>query len=54
MCIITYGMGVHWALNAATAFKGQIEIIDLRTLSPLDEATIFESVQNFEWLPETY
>jgi 2-oxoisovalerate dehydrogenase E1 component len=43
--IITYGMGVHWALNAATNFPGQIEVVDLRTLSPLDEATIFESVQ---------
>ena len=43
--IITYGMGVHWALNAAKDFEGRIEIIDLRTIAPLDEKTIFESVQ---------
>lgn len=45
LSIITYGMGVHWALNAAKQFDGQVEIIDLRTLYPLDEATIFASVQ---------
>lgn len=38
-------MGVHWALNAAKDFEGRIEIIDLRTIAPLDEKTIFESVQ---------
>jgi 2-oxoisovalerate dehydrogenase E1 component len=41
--IITYGMGVYWAKSAAKKFEGQIEIIDLRTISPIDEATIFES-----------
>lgn len=45
MTVITYGMGVHWALNAAKSFPGQIEIVDLRTLNPIDEATIFESVR---------
>lgn len=45
MTIVTYGMGVHWALNAAKSFKGQIELIDLRTLNPIDEATILESVK---------
>ncbi|MCB0661229.1 MAG: tungsten formylmethanofuran dehydrogenase [Saprospiraceae bacterium] len=40
--VVTYGMGVHWALNAAKSFKGKIEILDLRTLYPLDEAQIFE------------
>ncbi len=43
--IVTYGMGVHWALQASKAYKTQIEIIDLRTLFPLDTATIFASVQ---------
>ena len=38
-------MGVHWALNAAQSFENQIELIDLRTLYPLDEDAIFESVQ---------
>jgi 2-oxoisovalerate dehydrogenase E1 component len=40
--IITYGMGVHWALNAAKSFLGRIEILDLRTLSPCDDEAIFE------------
>ena len=34
--IITYGMGVYWAKEASKKFNGQIEIIDLRTLNPLD------------------
>jgi 2-oxoisovalerate dehydrogenase E1 component len=44
-CIITYGMGVYWAKNAAKKFTGKIEIIDLRTLFPLDEEMIFTAVQ---------
>ncbi|MCS5651674.1 MAG: tungsten formylmethanofuran dehydrogenase, partial [Candidatus Marinimicrobia bacterium] len=43
--IITYGMGVYWAKSAAEKFPGQIEIIDLRTLYPLDEELIFQSVK---------
>jgi 2-oxoisovalerate dehydrogenase E1 component len=34
--IITYGMGVYWSKEAAMEFPGQVEIIDLRTLVPLD------------------
>jgi 2-oxoisovalerate dehydrogenase E1 component len=41
--IITYGMGVYWAKSASKKFEGQIEIIDLRTISPIDEVAIFES-----------
>lgn len=41
--IITYGMGVYWAKSASKKFEGQVEIIDLRTISPVDEAAIFES-----------
>lgn len=44
-CIITYGMGVYWAKAAATNFTGQIEIIDLRTLFPLDEELIIECIK---------
>jgi 2-oxoisovalerate dehydrogenase E1 component len=44
-CIITYGMGVWWAKAAARSFPGQIEIVDLRTLFPLDEALIFDVVR---------
>lgn len=43
--IVTYGMGVHWALNATEDLKEQVEIIDLRTLYPLDEEAIIKSVQ---------
>lgn len=45
MCVITYGMGVHWALNAAKHFPGQVEIIDIRTLYPLDEELIYATVK---------
>ena len=45
VCIITYGMGVYWAKAAAKNFKDQIEIVDLRTLFPLDEELIFSSVK---------
>jgi 2-oxoisovalerate dehydrogenase E1 component len=42
--VVSYGMGVHWALNAAKAFPGRISILDLRTLWPLDEDKIIEEV----------
>ena len=45
LTIVTYGMGVHWALNASRAYATQVEVIDLRTLYPLDEETIFKSVR---------
>lgn len=45
MTVITYGMGVYWAKNASKEFAGQVEIVDLRTLNPLDEATVFASVR---------
>lgn len=44
-CIITYGMGVYWAKSAAKDFPGQIEIVDVRTLFPLDEPLIFDTVK---------
>lgn len=43
--IITYGMGVYWAKEAAKNFDNQVEIIDLRTLVPLDETSIYDSVK---------
>lgn len=45
LAVITYGMGVHWALNAAKQYPGQVEIIDLRTIYPLDEAAIYEATR---------
>jgi len=44
-CVITYGMGVYWSKAAAKHFKGQVEIIDLRTLFPLDEELVFATVK---------
>ena len=45
ICIITYGMGVYWAKNAAARFEGCVEVIDIRTLYPLDEVLIMETVK---------
>ncbi len=38
--IITYGRGIYWALEATSAFESRVEIIDLRTLNPLDHDMI--------------
>nr|WP_236002834.1 alpha-ketoacid dehydrogenase subunit alpha/beta [Luteirhabdus pelagi] len=45
--IITYGMGVHWAMNASAelGLQDQVEVVDLRTLHPLDYETVFKSVK---------
>lgn len=45
VCIVTYGMGVYWAQAAAEQFPGQVEVIDIRTLFPLDEELIYETVK---------
>jgi 2-oxoisovalerate dehydrogenase E1 component len=46
VCVITYGMGVYWALAAAAgSLAGQVEIVDLRTLYPLDEELVFSTVR---------
>ena len=44
-CVITYGMGVYWAVAAAEAFEGQVEVVDLRTLYPLDEELVYAAVR---------
>jgi 2-oxoisovalerate dehydrogenase E1 component len=44
--IITYGMGVYWALEASRHIKSQVSIIDLRTLNPIDWDLIAEFVQS--------
>jgi len=38
--VITYGRGVYWTLEAEKEFEGKLEIIDLRTLNPIDFETI--------------
>lgn len=45
ICVITYGMGVYWAKAAARHFPGSVEIVDLRTLYPLDEALVYATVR---------
>ena len=46
--IVTYGIGVAWAIDAATqlAKEGRdVEVIDLRSLQPWDREVVFESVR---------
>lgn len=43
--IVTYGLGVHWALEVVKAKNLDVEIIDLRTLAPLDVDCIYNSVK---------
>jgi 2-oxoisovalerate dehydrogenase E1 component len=43
--IITYGMGIYWAKAAAKNHAGKVEIVDLRTLNPIDTETIYASVK---------
>ena len=44
--IITYGAGVHWALNTLDEFNNvSADLLDLRTLSPLDTEAVYASVK---------
>ena len=46
--IVTYGMMVHRSMEAAKLLEKEgvdVEVIDLRTLSPLDIDTVFKSVE---------
>jgi 2-oxoisovalerate dehydrogenase E1 component len=43
--VISYGSGVHWALKIVAELDIDADIIDLRTLQPLDTQTIFTSVK---------
>lgn len=43
--VITYGMGVYWAKEAAKQFQGRLEVLDLRTLNPIDWQAIVDSVK---------
>ncbi len=45
LTIVTYGMGVHWALDLANEHESSIEIIDLRTILPWDKETVEASVR---------
>jgi 2-oxoisovalerate dehydrogenase E1 component len=43
--VITYGRGVYWSEEAAKAFPGQVEILDLRSIQPVDAEAIFGSTK---------
>jgi 2-oxoisovalerate dehydrogenase E1 component len=46
LTIVSYGLGVHWALEALNEHNDiSADLIDLRTLAPLDIETIYESVK---------
>lgn len=45
VAVITYGMGVYWASLAAKNLKGSVEILDLRTLNPIDNEAIYSQVR---------
>ena len=44
--IITYGRGVYWSQAAAADFAGRVEILDLRTISPVDFELITERIKH--------
>ena len=43
--VITYGRGVYWSIEASKEVKDKVEILDLRTLNPLDHEMINEYVR---------
>ena len=46
--LVTYGLTVHYALQAAETLAGEgaeVEVVDLRTLRPLDTETVLASVR---------
>jgi 2-oxoisovalerate dehydrogenase E1 component len=45
LTIITYGLGVHWATEATEALNISAEIVDLRSLLPLDTESIYSAVR---------
>jgi 2-oxoisovalerate dehydrogenase E1 component len=42
--VITYGMGVYWAKEAAKQFADRVSIVDLRSLNPIDWTLIVDQV----------
>jgi 2-oxoisovalerate dehydrogenase E1 component len=45
LTVVTYGAGVHWALETLDDMEASVDLIDLRTLAPLDVEAIFASVR---------
>jgi 2-oxoisovalerate dehydrogenase E1 component len=44
LCVVSYGMGVHWSLNAAKNWPGKVTIVDLRTIHPVDFELVRQTV----------
>lgn len=45
--VVTYGMGVHWALSAAKQYDNKVGILDLRSLNPLDTDMIYNESRRY-------
>ena len=48
LTVVSYGLYVHWALEAANALENEgmsVEVIDLRSIRPMDRTAILESVR---------
>ncbi len=48
LTVVSYGLYVHWALEAAKQLEGDgmsVEVIDLRSVRPMDKSAILESVR---------
>ncbi|MEO6913978.1 MAG: alpha-ketoacid dehydrogenase subunit beta [Candidatus Baltobacteraceae bacterium] len=48
LTVVSYGLYVHWALDAAKKLEAEgmsVEVIDLRSIRPMDRTTILESVR---------
>ncbi len=49
LTIVTYGLGVHWTAEAVKTFESEeaaeVEIVDLRSLAPIDWETVEKSVR---------
>jgi len=48
LSVVSYGLYVHWALDAARQLEGEslsVEVIDLRSIRPMDKTAILESIQ---------
>ncbi|MCS7189528.1 MAG: thiamine pyrophosphate-dependent enzyme [Bacteroidia bacterium] len=47
LVVISYGMGVYWGLELARRLEGQVGVLDLRSLVPLDYEAVYEAVQRY-------
>jgi 2-oxoisovalerate dehydrogenase E1 component len=45
LTLVTWGAMVHRSLDAASAFEGTVEVIDLRCVAPWDRERVLDSVK---------